>query len=330
MASTMDTESLADDCIISPRDAVRREALKYFSSDPGRDSLANNIGLHHQARKVLSTEPMTVEELSRVSLSIFCRNALNDVTQAYLQTMEVKPICEFSEYDSPLAIGKELLDLGDRTGLTHVVHKADLFMCGRHGGFRPYNKPVNFLEQSILAAGILPGEALDKKLAMAKSIKDEETSLYGNVSAELSRLGDGLPGTYVQDHFDLLLLCCGMSREFEYEKREICGKLYYYSDANKRAYDILEAIGVQPFYLFEAFGSYEWSLHNRAKDLSERGLSLLEGICPSETALDRKVQRYVVCHFLFLNASPVKDFAFLKKAVERECNSAESAEGLSA
>ncbi|THY41404.1 hypothetical protein D6C97_09854 [Aureobasidium pullulans] len=243
MASTMDIESLADDCIISPRDAVRREALKYFSSDPGRDSLANNIGLHHQARKVLSTEPMTVEELSRVSLGMFCRNTLNDMTQEYLQTMEIKPICEFSEYDSPLAIGKELLDLGDRTGLTHVVHKADLFVCGRHGGFRSYNKPVNFLEQSILAAGILPGEALDKKLAMAKLIKDEETSLYSNVSAELSRLGDGLPGT---------------------------------------AYNILEGIGVQPSYMFEAFGSYEWSLHNRAKDLSDRGFSLLEGICPTQ------------------------------------------------
>ncbi|KEQ86425.1 hypothetical protein M438DRAFT_353555 [Aureobasidium pullulans EXF-150] len=317
MASTMDIESLADDCIISPRDAVRREALKYFSSNPGRDSLANNIGLHHQARKVLSTEPMTVEELSRVCLGIFCRNTLNDMAQAYLEAMGYKPICDFSEYHSPLAIGRELLDLGEKAGLTHVVHKADLFVCIRREGFRPYNKPLDFLDCSILAAGILPGDDLDKKLAMAKSIKNEETVLYNRVSAARSHLRDSCPAAYVCDHPNLLPLCCDMSREFEYEKREICGKLYYYSDANKRAYDILEAIGVQPFYLFEAFGSYEWSLHNRAKDLSDRGLSLLEGICPSETALDRKVQRYVVCHFLFLNAGPVKGLSFLKEAVER-------------
>jgi len=100
-----------------------------------------------------------------------------------------------------------------------------------------------------------------------------------------------------------------MNREFEYEKRVICGKnniLIYRNDSNVSAYDMLEAMGFKPMWLFERFGTFEWALlvttGGRSRQApTDKLLSLVKEILPYKSVLHRKINKYIVVHVMKLD-----------------------------
>lgn len=108
MASIIDIESATDEFNISPRDAVRREALRYFSSDSGMDTAAPNVGLHNSACTCLSARDMSVQDLARLSLGLLDRNTSIKLAQKYIEAMEISPVCDYSDFDCTFSPNKDL------------------------------------------------------------------------------------------------------------------------------------------------------------------------------------------------------------------------------
>ncbi|THX08830.1 hypothetical protein D6D17_04157 [Aureobasidium pullulans] len=238
MASIIDIESANDDFNISPRDAVRREALRYFSSNPGMDTAAPNVGLHNSACTCLSARDMSVQDLARLSLGLLDRNTSIKLAQKYIEAMGISPICDY------------------RT--SQIILDAQIFPSVNLAGNRRHTKPRRFLEQSLLAAGILPGDKFDRKMGLAKSVMEKEITVFRDVEAARKQILIENSQADTRGHPELLLASCGMDQELGYDKREICGKLVYWSDINNDAYTALEIIKIAPFELFEKFGPYDW------------------------------------------------------------------------
>ncbi|KAI5240196.1 hypothetical protein E4T43_06304 [Aureobasidium subglaciale] len=295
MTSNIDTENESDTSRLSPRDAVKREALRYFSSDPGLDSTANNISLHNQSRTVLSPEKMTLAELSKLSLELLYRNTLTDLSQKYLEVMQIEPICEFMEYNESEVSSLEARSSARDAGIATSVYKVDLFPRCRVG--RPYGKPMSFLQQSLFAAGLRPGEDLDNKLDAARVIKEQEIVAYeAAVKIWSSRLDAHVPMSddeYMRDP----------RREFEYETYNTSEHLYYHSATNKPVYEALEILDIQPRFDFDQFSIWDWNLRivgrgSKIQGLVSQGLKRVEGYFPTTTGMERKVCRYIVLHTL--------------------------------
>ncbi|TIA06852.1 hypothetical protein D6C80_10117 [Aureobasidium pullulans] len=287
MASIIDIESATDDFNISPRDAVRREALRYFSSNPGMDTAAPNVGLHNSACTCLSAHDMSVQDLARLSLGLLDRNTSIKLAQKYIEAMGISPICDYSNFDCTFSPNKDLWKLAIQTGTSQIIQDAQIFPSVNLAGNRRHTKPRRFLEQSLLAAGILPGDKFDRNMGLAKSVMGKEITVFRDVEAARKRTLMENPQADTRGHPELLLASCGMDQELGYGKREICGKL------------------IPPFELYEKFGPYDWENcvvtgGSTCQHAAEERLSLIRKILPNETALHRKTNRYIVCHVLRL------------------------------
>ncbi|THZ55607.1 hypothetical protein D6C88_09379 [Aureobasidium pullulans] len=331
MASIIDSESANENFNISPRDAVRREALRYFSSNPGMDTAAPNVGLHNSACTCLSARDMSVQDLARLSLGLLDRNTSVKLAQKYIEAMGISPICDYSEFDCTFSPNKDLWKLAIQTGTSQIILDAQIFPSVNLAGNRRHTKPRRFLEQSLLAAGILPGDKFDRKLGLAKSVMEKEITVFRDVEAARKQIHIGNPQADIRGHPELLLASCGMDQELGYDKREICGKLVYWSDINNDAYTALETIKIAPFELFEKFGPYDWencvvTCGATCRHAAEECLSLIRKILPNETALHRKTTRYIVCHVLRLAGTVDAKLELTKGVAEKIASAKDSVE----
>ncbi|THW31309.1 hypothetical protein D6D21_10733 [Aureobasidium pullulans] len=290
---------------ISARDAVRRETLRYFSSNPGPDCVGPNTSLHSRARRCLSEEEVSLEELANLSSALLYRNAVTELAQKYLDVMVIAPA------------------LASQTDAYRMMREADLFFQDTAIG-QPHNEPQMFVLHSLLAAGFLPGQGFEEKLKMAKSISGRESTLFLSLKERILKLRDS--DETEGDCLNLLRQNCNMDQEFEFEKRVVRGKVdvqTYRNDCNEYAYDVLEAMELEPMWLFERFGTYEWALlvttGGRSRQAqADKLLSVAQELMPPDSALHRKINKYIVVHAMELDVEAFKDKLVLIKAHAEE------------
>ncbi|THZ41246.1 hypothetical protein D6C90_05624 [Aureobasidium pullulans] len=308
---------------ISARDAVRREALRYFSSNPGPDCVGPNISLHSRARRCLSGEEVSLEELANLSSALLYRNTVTELAQKYLDVMAIAPVCDFHEFDHQFLGDKKLKALASQTDAYRMMREADLFFQDTAIG-QPHNEPQMFVLHSLLAAGFLPGQGFEEKLEMAKSISGRESTLFLSLKERILKLRDS--DETEGDCLNLLRQNCNMDQEFEFEKRVVRGKVdaqTYRNGCNEYAYDVLEAMELEPMWLFERFGTYEWALlvttGGRSRQAqADKLLSVAQEILPPDSALHRKINKYIVVHAMELDVEAFKDKLVLIKAHAEE------------
>ncbi|THY29384.1 hypothetical protein D6D00_03621 [Aureobasidium pullulans] len=308
---------------ISARDAVRREALRYFSSIPGPDCVGPNTSLHSRARRCLSGEEVSLEELANLSSALLYRNAVTKLAQKYLDVMAIAPVCDFHEFDHQFLGDKKLKALASQTDAYRMMREADLFFQHTAIG-QPHNEPQMFVLHSLLSAGFLPGQGFEEKLEMAKSISGRETTLFPSLKERILELRDS--DETEGDYLNLLRQNCNMDQEFEFEKRVVYGKVdvqTYRNDYNEYAYDVLEAMGLEQMWRFERFGTYERALlvttGGRSRQAqADKLLSVVQEILPPDTALHRKINKYIVVHVMEMDVKAFKEKLVLVKAPAEE------------
>ncbi|KEQ98255.1 hypothetical protein AUEXF2481DRAFT_36763 [Aureobasidium subglaciale EXF-2481] len=129
--------------------------------------------------------------------------------------MQIKPICEFMNYNESEVSSIEARSSARHVGISTSVYKLDLFSRCRVG--RPYNKPMSFLQHGLFAAVLRPGEASDDRLKAARMIKEQQTAHYeAAVEIWSSHLDMHVPMSD-DGYMRILALSCDLKREFEYE-----------------------------------------------------------------------------------------------------------------
>ncbi|THY30225.1 hypothetical protein D6D01_03289 [Aureobasidium pullulans] len=197
---------------ISVRDAVRGEALS-------------------RARRCLSREEVSLEELANLSSALLCRNAVTELAQKYLGVMTIAPVCDFREFDYQFLRDKKLDALASQTDAYRMMRETDLFFQDAAIG-QPHTEPQLFVIHSLLAAGCHPGQGFEDKLKTAIAILEEGMIALRAVKAS-ARSSETSSNTN-KDGLGSLRQTCNIDQEFELR--------VYRNEGNKTAYDTLGVI----------------------------------------------------------------------------------------
>lgn len=142
------------------RDMVSIACKEYFSTDPGRGSLASNVGCHNFARKCLDyKKEMTFENLDRVWKDMYSRLSCRDHAERLLEIMGVKPFLTFSDFahDSTTA---RCYDRSYKPHFSkeqmkhcHTINKILLHAhLGLSGVARTWTKPSHWIAASFMVS----------------------------------------------------------------------------------------------------------------------------------------------------------------------------------
>lgn len=245
----------ADTPKITLRDAVRREALKYFSCNPGIDNCGPNGSVHSRARQCLSDKEVTDKVLTDTALRLFYRNTLNSIALECIRVLEIKPLWSYYRFDPVDRDIYNKVSYSREIRLSASQMLQDMGILPRPRGFEGqfFYKPIDFVAWTLLCSGYTPGHGYEEKAQLLHHpVIEEKLAKLKAVRAEvLKHRHDDEPSLHT------LALCCDLDSEFEYEKGYLNGYLIYRNDTNAAAYDLLKALDMKLICLWEKFGKEE-------------------------------------------------------------------------